>query len=688
MQDLSPQHALQQALEACRRSDWPEGERLCRLVLEQDPNHAEALNFLFSIASARAVQALERHQNDEAIRFFDRALELKPQSAETHYNRGLALYALGRHADAIESYGRTIAIRPELADAYNNRGVAQRDLGNLDEALADYDRAIALNPSSAEAHNNRGVVLRELKRPAEALQSYERAISIKPDFAQAHSNRGAVLGDLGRHAEALQCQDRAIAIRPEFTDAWIRRGVTQRDLGRHPESLGSLTRAMQIDPAFSWLEGLWLHGKMRLYDWKDFPENAARLARRVEAGERATLPFPFIALPGSPALQRTCAETWARSRLQPKRSFPAIPERGARDRLRVGYFSANFQEHAVAYLVADLLEQHDRSSVEVTAFSFGPDTGDATRKRIESAADRFVDVRDRSDEDVARLARELEIDIAVDLMGFTEDGRTGIFALRAAPVQVSYLGYPGTMGAEFIDYLIADDVVVPEAEEGFYAEKVIRLPGSYQVNGHRAISDRIFTREEQGLPSSGFVFCCFNNNYKITPSTFDGWMRILGRVDGSVLWVLGDNGTAERNLQSEAEKRGIASSRLVFANRLPLAEYIARYRLADLFLDTLPYNGHSTTSDALWSGLPVLTCVGKTFAGRVGASLLQAIDLPDLITQTPTQYEDLAVALATEPDRLRDIRRRLEANRLTTPLFDAQRFTRNLEAAYRRMVAR
>ena len=677
---------LQQALDACRRGDWPEAERVCNLVLEREPGHEGALDLLFTIAATRGAELVGRGEYAQALAQFDRALAIKPQSAETHYNRGLALHRLGRSDEAIESYGRVIAIRPGLADAHNNRGVVFRDLGRYDEALEDYDRAIALNPSSAEAHNNRGVVLRERKRYAEALQSYDRAIAIKPAFAEAHSNRGAVLGDLGRHVEALQSQDRAVALRPDFADAWVKRGVTQRDLGRHAEASGSLTRAMQVDPRFDWLEGLWLHAKMRLYDWSEFPANVERLTRRIEAGERATPPFSFLALPGSAALQRTCAETWVGSRLQPKRRLPGISKHERGERLRIAYFSSNFQEHAVAYLLIDLLEQHDRDSFEVTAFSFGPDTGDPTRRRVEAAVDRFVDVRDRPDDEVARLARELGIDIAVDLMGFTEDSRTGIFALRAAPVQVSYLGYPGTMGADFIDYIIADATVVPEGEEGHYAEKVVRLPGSYQVNGHRAISGRVFTRGEQGLPESGFVFCCFNNNYKVTPSTFDGWMRILGRVEGSLLWILGDNETAVRNLRREAAHRGIAAERLVFANRLPLAEYIARYRLADLFLDTLPYNAHSTASDALWSGLPVLTCIGDTFAGRVGASLLRAIGLPDLVAQTQAQYEDLAVALATQPERLRDVRRRLDENRLSMPLFDAPAFTRNLEAAYRQML--
>jgi predicted O-linked N-acetylglucosamine transferase (SPINDLY family) len=335
------------------------------------------------------------------------------------------------------------------------------------------------------------------------------------------------------------------------------------------------------------------------------------------------------------------------------------------------------------------LERHDKSRFQLNAFSFGPDTKDATRARVAAAFDRFIDVRGRSDQDVAMLARQFEIDIAIDLNGFTQGSRTDIFAMRAAPIQVNYLGYPGTMGAEYVDYLVADATVIPEAHRRHYAERIAYLPNSYLANdsGHR-ISERAFTREELGLPRNGIVYCCFNNSYKIAPGTFDGWMRILDRVEGSVLWLLEGNAHAVNNLRKEAARRGIDGNRLVFAPRVPIADHLARHRSADLFLDTLPYNAHTTAIDALWAGLPVLTRLGETFAGRVAASLLEAIRVPELITRTPDEYEGLAVALATNPDRLIELKRKLADNRLTTPLFDTRLLAKHIEAAYTAMYER
>jgi predicted O-linked N-acetylglucosamine transferase (SPINDLY family) len=336
--------------------------------------------------------------------------------------------------------------------------------------------------------------------------------------------------------------------------------------------------------------------------------------------------------------------------------------------------------------MAELLELHDRSRFELVGIDFGPVADDAMRTRVRACFDRFIDVRTLSDREVAQLSRDLAIDIAVDLKGFTEDARPGIFAERAAPVQVSYLGFPGTMGAGYIDYIVADEVVIPAASRPLYSEKVVSLPDSYQVNDRkRRIADGTFTREELGLPADGFVFCCFNNDYKVTPSTFDGWMRILRRVEGSVLWLFEDSAMAATNLHKEAERRGVGAERLVFARRMAPHDHLARYRNADLFLDTLPYNAHTTASDALWAGLPVLTCAGEAFASRVAASLLSAVGLPELITTTPAAFEALAIALASDRARLGRVRATLAANRPTAPLFDTPRFARHIEAAYQEM---
>ena len=720
---LTLPQALQRALAACQRGDWGEARRVCNAILEAQAGQHDALHLLAMIAMerARALRSLGLHRDaldeslqaieleprsadahlahgialadmgrdEEALESYSQAIALDPQRADAYYNRGLLLHKLERCGEALESYDRAIAIRPGLADAYTNRGVVRRDLGNDSGALDDYDRAIALDPASAQAHNNRGVVLRDLKRHEHALQSYDRAVALKPDFAEAHSNRGSVLVDLRRVPEALQCQDRAIALQPGFADAWTKRGVALRDLGQHGLAVESFRRALDIDPDREWLQGLWLHAKMRVCDWAGLEDDLDSLVRRVERGERATLPYPAIGWSSSPALLRRVAEIWAEARLHPARRLPDIPRRGRSGRLRIGYFSSDFREHAVSYLMTGVLEQHDRSSFEVTAFSHGLDTGGAIRTRVASAVERFVDVHERTDEDAARLARELGIDIAVDLNGYTEGARSGIFALRAAPIQMGYLGYPGTLGAAFYDYLIADAVVVPESQQRHYSESLVQLPGCYQANDtSRRIEETGSTRQEHGLPQAGFVFCCFNNNWKITPATFDMWMRVLARAEGSVLWVLKDSEEVERNLRKEAAIRGIEEHRLIFAGRVPLSQYLARYRLADLFLDTLPYNGHSTASDALWAGLPVLTLIGETFAGRVAASLLRHAGLPELVTETPAQYESLAVALATQPGLLEQFRSRLARTRETMALFDASRFARRMESAYTEMFAR
>jgi len=414
------------------------------------------------------------------------------------------------------------------------------------------------------------------------------------------------------------------------------------------------------------------------------------LTARIERDEAASPPYHLLGLLGSARLQRKAAETWVREQCPPDPALgafsrvAAVPAAAAQRKIRIGYFSADFRNHPVSILAAETFESHDRSRFEITAFAFGPPSEDAMRTRLERAFDQFIDVRDRSDRQIALLAREMHIDIAVDLSGFTQHCRPGIFALRAAPLQVSFLGYPGTMGAPYMDYLLADPTVIPEESRVHYREQILYLPHSVLPHdSQQPIAAPGLTRRQAGLPDSGFVFCGFNNVAKITPDTFASWMRILTAVQGSVLWLSANNPTAQSNLRREAAMRGVDPERLIFAARVAsLPEHLARQRLADLFLDTLPYNAHTTASDALWAGLPVLTQLGETFAGRVAASLLTAIDLPDLITSTPEQYQALAIALGKDPARLALIKDRLAHNRLTTPLFDTRRFTQHLETAF------
>lgn len=674
---MTIEEALGRAFAAWNANDLPQVEHYCRAILQARPDTFEALHLM-------GLLAMRLGRAADATPLFGRAAALRPGSVEARYNLALAQHGQGRHEEALATWNAVLAMRPDFADAYNNRGVVLRDLRRNDEALADHDRAVALDPAAARAHNNRGVLLRQMRRFDEALAAYDRALELQADFAEAHCNRGGVLADLGRPGEALASQERALAIQPAFVDAWVRRGVALTDLGDHGAAFESFERALELDPGRDWLEGLWLHAKMRVCDWKGVHGHVAHLTSRVAKGDRATQPFPWLALVDDPASHRKAAETWARAHVREPVLEPAPTPRKDPKRLHIGYFSADFHEHATSYLLAGMLEAHDREAFEVTAFSFGPRTNDAMQQRLECGVERFVDVRDMSDEAVVRLARELHVDVAVDLKGYTDHARSSIFAMRAAPVQVNYLGYPGTMAAPFMDAIVVDDTVVPMAAQGDYSERVVYLPGCYQANdARRALADAKPSRRDAGLPEDAFVYCCFNNAFKILPATFDSWMRILDRVPASVLWLLADHEVTMRNLREEAKRRGVDAARLVFAPRVPQPEHMARFPLADAFLDTYPYNAHTTASDALWSGVPVITRCGKSFASRVAASLAKAMALEALVAESAEAYEGLAVGIATDAPWREALLGSLAQARETGRLFDPARHARDLEAAFR-----
>ncbi|MGH8849657.1 MAG: tetratricopeptide repeat protein [Casimicrobiaceae bacterium] len=643
------------------------------------PGYAEAV-----VNRGNAFQDMKRYE--DALASYDRALALNPGYAEALFNRGNTLQDLGRHEEALASFDRAIVLRPDYAEAHLRRGDALQDLERHEEALACYDRALSLRPEYAKALNNRGAALRELRRLDGALSSLDQALALDPHYPEVLNNRGATLQALLRPEDALACYDRALAQRPDYATALHNRGTALAELQRYSEAAQSFARLVALDPDYDYAIGNLLKCYLHCCAWEHVPSLVGRVADAVDRGRRAVVPFSFLAMSSSEASQLACARTYVADRC------PAAPqplwngERYAHDRIRLAYLSADFHDHATAYLMAELFELHDRRRFEIAAISFGPDTGGRMRARLERSFERFVDVRARSDREVARMLRESETDIAVDLKGFTANARAGILSHRPAPVQVSYLGFPGTLGADTIDYIIADRHVIPPGHEAFYAEKVVRLPDCYQVNDStRRIMDRTPTRAEIGLPAEGFVFCCFNSHYKISPRIFDVWMRLLQRVRDSVLWLLEDDPAASRNLKDEAARRGVAAERLVFAPRLSLDEHLARHRLADLFLDTLPYNAHTTASDALWAGLPVLTCVGHAFAGRVAGSLLAAAELPELITQSLDEYEALGLRLATTPALLAQVRAKLALHRRDCALFDTGRFRRHIESAYVRM---
>ena len=635
----------------------------------------------------RGVILRDMERMDDALAAYDKAIALNPRHVFAWTNRGAALRALERRDEALASYEKAIALQPHYGAAWDNRGVLLLDMKRPDEALASFDKALVFSPG-AEIWTNRAAALSLLKRPEEALTATEKAIALDANSHKAWANRCATLHELKRLDEALAAANKAVQLRPDDAASWNNHAAVLMSLDRPEEAAVSAARAMAVDPGFDMVLGHYLHAKMRACNWDGLEEALSQCAAGIEAGKNVIAPFSLLGLMDDPKLHKQAAKIFSDIRY-PARKQPAWPARAGSGKIRIGYYSADFHHHATAFLMAQMLEAHDKSRFELIGFSFGPDASDAMRGRIAASFQKFIDVRAMDDARIATLSRELGIDIAVDLKGHTQDSRQNIFAHGAAPIQVQYLGYPGTMGADYIHYAIGDRFVIPPGAEGDYTEKAVRLPHSYQPNDStRKISSRVFTREEAGLPPSGFVFCCFNNGYKIMPATFGSWMRILKAVDGSVLWLREDNKNASDNLRRAAQARGVDSARLIFSGFMRVDDHLARHRLADLFLDTLPYNAHTTASDALWAGLPVVTQAGKAFAGRVGASLLDAVGLPELITSTAEEYETLAIALAQSPQRLAAIKQKLADNRTTAPLFDGKLTARHLEKAYEAMLAR
>ena len=637
-------------------------------------------------AHSRFQEAFALHQQGDlqgARAQYERALKWHPGHFDALHMLATIAYQTGQLERAETLFLKALKIDPDAVYALNNFANALQDLKKFKTALAHYDRALALDPNYVDAHNNRGDLLQQMGRWSEALESYERALALAPDYAAAHYNRANALGMVGRFEEAIASYDRAISLVPEYAQAYMNRGNALNELGRHADAVESFDRAIAFAPQIPYLLGTRLHVNMQMCDWRHYRERLDTLLEAVGNQQPASLPFPLLALTSDPALQQRAAQSWISATYPAPKHFTPLPKHPSKPRLRLGYFSADFRHHPVAQLIAGLFEAHDRSKFEIYAFSSGPDTRDEMRLRLERGFEHFLDVKAETDAQVVSRARALELDIAIDLSGLTTGCRPGIFAARVAPIQINYLGYPGTMGASYMDYILADQTLVSPRTEQYYSEKVIYLPHSYQPNDRqRAVSPGPLTRAELGLPQDAFVFCCFNNNYKITPETFDHWMAILRAVPDGVLWLLQASEHTANNLRREASERGVSPERLYFAPKLPMDQHLARQKCADLFLDTLPYNAHTTTSDALWVGLPVLTCMGEAFASRVAASLLKAVDLPELITTDGASFEARAIALANHPQELAEIRRRLEQNRQSAPLFDIDRLARSIESAY------
>src|SRR5581483_6867512 len=610
---------------------------------------------------------------------------MKPDHVEALCNRGLALRGLGRLQEALDGFDRAIMLAPAYPDAHNGRGVVLVDLKRFEEALASFDKAIALAPRHAEAHYNRANTLGELRRFEEALAGFDQVIALQPDNAAAHNNRGSMLTALGRLQDALQSYQQALTHDPRLVEALNNCGCTLTELGRPDEACASYEKALAVAPAHRLvLDGL-AKAALHACSWKLVQDIKPKLELHIGEGRSLITPFTLLGYHDRPDLQLRAATAYVAGELSNTKASRWQGRLSRRPKLPIAYLSSDFRQHPVAFLMAEMFELHDRDRFEVIGVSWGRDDGSAIRGRICRAFDSLVEVTlRRNDREVAQELRARQIAIAVDLNGLTTSHRIGIFAHGAAPIQVGYLGYPGTTGTSFVDYVVADPIVLPLDQQPYWTERIVHLPVCYLPNdGKRTLPTRPVTRAEFGLPETGFVFCCFNNSWKITPAMFDVWMRLLRDVPGSVLWLMNTSASAERNLRREAEARGVGADRIVFAQRVKEMDlHLARHRLADLCLDTLPYNAHATASDALWMATPFVTCPGVSFSSRVGASLLHDAGLSELICRDLGEYEATARRLAAEPERLKSIKARLEANRLKNALFDSRRRCRALEQAY------
>jgi predicted O-linked N-acetylglucosamine transferase (SPINDLY family) len=664
-----------------------------------------------------ALSAYQRGRYAEAVRQADALAQDYPRSHAVRNLQGAAALALGDHAKAADAFARAVAIDPAQVASFSNLAVALRHGGRLDEAeatyrdviarcpdyaeahynlanllqmrglreepAAAYRTAIALRPDYADAHYNLANLLRDAGMPGDAVPHYQKAVALRPDHSDAHNNLGCALLTLERDDEAIACFRRAVLAKPDNAAAMINEGKALARLGELDIAIAAFKRALVIAPGDAAVKKYQLFHQAHACDWEAYAEFPAL---PIEAGHDTGALAPFSALPfeDDPANQLRRSAAYAAATF-PAQAAPLLQPAPSPDgRIRIGYFSSDFHDHATMFLMSGLLREHDRARFDVRAYSYGPGReDDPMRRHVRENVDAFTDIRELNDAAVIAQARADGLDIAVDLKGFTCDSRVALFAGRLAPVQVSYLGYPGSIGHACMDYIVADEVVLPSGDEHFFSEKVARIAGSYQANDdRRPILHDTRGRIGHGLPEDGFVFASFNHTYKIGPREFDVWMPLLREIEGSVLWLLRSNRWAERNLRDEAAKRGVDPARLVFGECLPHSEHLGRLALADLFLDSFAVNAHTTASDALWGGLPVLTMAGQQFAARVCASLLHAVGLPELVTQTEQDYAAVALELARDPLRLAELRARLAANRLTHPLFDTALHTRRLEAAF------
>ena len=675
---LTLKQALAAALKHQQAGDLPAAQQLYEHILRKLPNQLDAVYQLGMVAFRAG-----NHQR--AIDLFRKAVEIKPDLAPFHAGLAMAYRASGELDNAVDAYRKSLQLDPTQAVTYHNFGNALLDRGDVDQSVEAFREAIALRPNYASAYARLGVALLEQGDSTAAMTALEHATNYAPKDSDGHNNLGNAYRSQSRPGDAIAAYRRALELDPNRPDTYFNLGVALEDLGRLADSYQCHQNTIKLDPTHTAAIAQVILQQLRFCDWSNLDSNCEQLRAGLARGPGHASPFVFLTIPSSASEQHQCAKQRARQFTSARQA--EIQPRAGKKQLTIGYLSADFRRHPVAALTAEMFEQHNRNRFQINAYSFGPDDGSQIRHRLVSAFDEFIEIGCCSHQQAAERIRIDGVDILVDLMGYTEPARTEILSLRPAPIQVNYLGYPGTLGADFIDYILVDEFVVPPTERGHYTEQLVYLPGSYLVNdSQRPLPKVTPRRDEVGLPPEGTVFCCFNKSYKFNPPVMDAWSRLLTKLPNSYLWLSEPSELAKTNLRREVASRGIDPNRIIFAARTPtLDDHLARIRCADLFLDTWPYNAHTTASDALWVGCPVLTWAGETFPSRVAGSLLQALGIGELVAASVEQYEQLAVELATNPDRLQDLRDRLEVARVASGLFDGGRFARDLERTYEAM---
>jgi len=716
---LTPQinQLLLQAATAFQSGNFASAELILGRVLSADKNNFPALSILGLIKATTA-------QYDHAAEFLGRAEKINPRDPSIQFNLAKVYMESGAPGQALKHYKRlasinssdpkvwiqiaicnglineneyairavenAIALNPNLPDAWYYKGVGLGKLNRDTEALIAYEKTISLDPQYSAAWIGKGVILTISSKCGEAINCFDRAIEIAPQDVFAWYNMGIAYGLLNRPKSALLCYDKCLEINDQFADALFNKGAILASLKDYEAANYCFEQLLLLHPEHDYLLGNLINSKMQTANWDSLDGQVKRMIQLIEENKKVSSPFFALSAFDFPNLHKRVAENWIAERF-PDGVRPIFKQTKKNGKIKIAYFSADFREHPVAHLMAELFELHDRNQFEIFAFSLlATEPDDPFRQRLIGRFDHFLNVESNSGQEIAAMARDLEIDIAIDLGGHTENSKTSIFANHAAPIQVNYLGYPGTMGAQYFDYIIADRVIIPETSQSNYVEKIIYLPNTYLVDdSKRVATDRKFNRRELGLPDNAFVFCCFNNAYKFNPTQLEVWAKLLQAIEGSVLWLSENNRSFQENIKTAFLKYGIRSERIVFAGRMSnMADHLARFRVADLFLDTIPYNAHTTALDALKAGLPLITCLGNSFAGRVGASLLNSAGIPELIAKTADEYIALSIKFANDDIFRNQIKTRLAESIVSGPLFKTNLYVKYLEQAFQQIYDR